>query len=136
MAPERADDAVPRTDEEWRATLTPEQYRVLRQRGTEPPWSHPLNAEHRDGRFYCAGCGALLFTSDAKYESGSGWPSYSDAVEGAVATTSDRSHGMVRTEMHCRRCGGHLGHVFDDGPSPTGLRYCTNGTSLRFEPKE
>jgi peptide-methionine (R)-S-oxide reductase len=128
------DDVVDKTDEEWCATLTPSQYRVLRQHGTEPAWSHPLNQEHRDGRFYCAGCGALLFTSDAKYDSGSGWPSYYTAVEGAVASSTDQSHGMVRTEMHCARCGGHLGHIFEDGPAPTGLRYCTNGASLRFEP--
>jgi peptide-methionine (R)-S-oxide reductase len=136
MAPERKDDVVEKPDEEWRATLTPDQYRVLRQHGTEPPWSHPLNKEHRNGQFFCAGCGALLFTSDAKYESGSGWPSYCTAVEGAVATSIDTGHGMVRTEMRCRRCGGHLGHVFEDGPAPTGLRYCTNGTSLRFEPSD
>jgi peptide-methionine (R)-S-oxide reductase len=131
MAPE---DKIVKTDDEWRAELTPAQYRVLREHGTEPAWSHPLNQEHRDGNFYCAACGALLFTSDAKYDSGSGWPSYYTAVEGAVESSVDRSHGMVRTEMRCARCGGHLGHIFEDGPAPTGLRYCTNGTSLRFEP--
>jgi peptide-methionine (R)-S-oxide reductase len=131
--PHDRDDACRKTDEEWRASLTPEQYRVLRQHGTEPAWSHPLNTEHRDGQFVCAGCGAPLFSSGAKYNSGSGWPSFSDALPDAVETTVDRSHGMVRTEMHCKRCGGHLGHVFDDGPSPTGARYCTNGTSLRFD---
>jgi peptide-methionine (R)-S-oxide reductase len=128
-------DRVRKTDEEWRVALTPEEYRVLREHGTERAWSHPYNTEHRDGQFLCAGCGAPLFSSDAKFDSGSGWPSYFDALDGAVDTTIDRSHGMVRTEMHCRRCGGHLGHVFDDGPQPTGLRYCTNGTSLRFVPK-
>ena len=128
-------DRVRKTDEEWRVALTPEEYRVLREHGTERAWSHPYNTEHRDGQFVCAGCGAPLFSSDAKFDSGSGWPSYFDALDGAVDTTIDRSHGMVRTEMHCRRCGGHLGHVFDDGPQPTGLRYCTNGTSLRFVPK-
>jgi peptide-methionine (R)-S-oxide reductase len=128
--------AVPKTDDEWRASLTPAEYRVLRQHGTEPAGSHPYNAEHRDGRFVCAGCGAPLFSSDDKYDSGSGWPSYCAVIDGAVDTTVDHSHGMVRTEMHCRRCGGHLGHVFDDGPAPTGLRYCTNGTSLRFVPLE
>jgi peptide-methionine (R)-S-oxide reductase len=128
-------DGVRKSDDEWRASLTPEQYRVLRERGTEPPWSHPYNAEHRHGRFLCAGCGAPLFSSEAKYDSGSGWPSYFAAIDGAMDTTVDRSHGMVRTEIHCRRCGGHLGHVFDDGPPPTGLRYCTNGTSLRFVPQ-
>ena len=128
-------DRVRKTDEEWRVALTPEEYRVLREHGTERAWSHPYNTEHRNGQFLCAGCGAPLFSSDAKFDSGSGWPSYFDALDGAVDTTIDRSHGMVRTEMHCRRCGGHLGHVFDDGPQPTGLRYCTNGTSLRFVPK-
>jgi peptide-methionine (R)-S-oxide reductase len=131
-----ADEKVERTDDEWRASLTPSQYRVLREHGTEPAWSHPLNQEQRDGRYYCAACGALLFTSDAKFESHCGWPSYYTAVEGAVESTEDLSHGMVRTEMHCRRCGGHLGHVFEDGPAPTGLRYCTNGTSLKFEPSD
>jgi peptide-methionine (R)-S-oxide reductase len=128
------DASRPPTDAEWQETLTPEQYRVLRQRGTEPAWSHPFNTEHRQGRFVCAGCGTPLFPSDTKFDSGSGWPSYFAAFDGAVETTVDRSHGMVRVEMHCRRCGGHLGHVFEDGPAPTGLRYCTNGTSLKFEP--
>lgn len=135
--PEEPKDGPPRkTDDEWRTSLTPEEYRVLRQHGTEPPWSHPFNTEHREGRFVCAGCGAPLFPSDAKFESGSGWPSYFAAFDDAVETTVDRGHGMVRTEMHCRRCGGHLGHVFADGPEPTGLRYCTNGTSLKFEPRK
>lgn len=123
-----------RSDEEWRSALTPEQYRVLRQHGTEPPWSHPYNAEHRRGRYLCAGCGAPLFDANTKFDSGSGWPSYFAAFDDAVGTTVDRSYGMVRVEMHCRRCGGHLGHIFSDGPEPTGQRYCTNGTSLRFEP--
>lgn len=122
------------TDEEWRSALTPEEYRVLRQRGTEPPWSHPYNGEHRPGRYVCAGCGAPLFSSEAKFDSGSGWPSYFEALDGAIETSVDRSHGMMRVEMRCRRCGGHLGHIFDDGPVPTGKRYCTNGTSLAFEP--
>jgi peptide-methionine (R)-S-oxide reductase len=129
-------DRYRKTEDEWRASLTPAEYRVLRERGTEPPGSHPYNAEHRDGRFVCAGCGAPLFSSEAKFDSGSGWPSYFAAIDGAVETSVDRGHGMVRTEMHCRRCGGHLGHIFDDGPGPTGLRYCTNGTSLRFVPWE
>jgi peptide-methionine (R)-S-oxide reductase len=123
-----------KSDDEWRTSLTPAEYRVLREHGTEPAWSHPYNTEHRDGRFVCAGCGAPLFSSEAKYSSGSGWPSYYAVIDGAIDTTVDRSHGMIRTEMHCRRCGGHLGHVFDDGPAPTGFRYCTNGTSLRFVP--
>ncbi len=132
--PHEKDRPGGRTDGEWRASLTPEAYRVLRQHGTEPPWSHPYNAEHHRGRYLCAACGAPLFSSDAKFDSGCGWPSYFAAFDQAVETTVDRSHGMVRLEMHCRRCGGHLGHIFDNGPAPTGLRYCTNGTSLRFEP--
>ena len=131
-----ATPGVARSDEEWRRVLTPEQFRVLRQQATERPGSSPLLDEHRDGVFRCAGCGAELFDASTKYESGSGWPSFYTAREGAVATTVDRSHGMVRIEMHCARCGGHLGHVFEDGPRPTGLRYCTNGAALAFEPKE
>jgi peptide-methionine (R)-S-oxide reductase len=127
---------VTKSEEEWRRELTPEQFRVLRQQATERPGTSPLLEEHRDGVFRCAGCGAELFDSSAKYESGSGWPSFYTAREGAVATHVDRSHGMVRIEMHCARCGGHLGHVFEDGPQPTGLRFCTNGLSLDFEPKE
>jgi peptide-methionine (R)-S-oxide reductase len=135
-APNDRPDSGGKSDEDWQASLTPTQYRVLRQRGTEPAWSHPYNTEHRDGQFVCAGCGAPLFSSEAKYDSGSGWPSYFTVIEGAVETTVDRSHGMVRTEVHCRKCGGHLGHLFDDGPAPTGRRYCTNGTSLTFVPRE
>jgi len=133
-APDDKSDVRQKTDADWQRELTPSQYRVLRQQGTEPAWSHPYNTEHRDGLFVCAGCGAPLFSSEAKYDSGSGWPSYFAAIDDAVETTVDSSHGMVRTEMHCRRCGGHLGHVFEDGPAATGLRYCTNGASLRFEP--
>jgi peptide-methionine (R)-S-oxide reductase len=128
------DRTARRSDKEWQAALTPEQYHVLRQRGTEPPWSHPYNHEHRPGRYVCAGCGAPLFASDTKFDSGSGWPSYFAAFDNAVETTVDSTHGMSRVEMHCRRCGGHLGHVFEDGPAPTGLRFCTNGASLKFEP--
>jgi peptide-methionine (R)-S-oxide reductase len=128
--------AVTKSDEEWRRELTPEQFRVLRQQATERPGTSPLLEEHRDGVFRCAGCGAELFDSSAKYESGSGWPSFYTAREGAVATHVDRSHGMTRIEMHCARCGGHLGHIFEDGPQPTGLRFCTNGLALDFEPKE
>jgi len=125
---------VPGTDQEWRARLTPEQYRVLREHGTEPPGTSPLNREKRQGMFVCAGCGEPLFGSDTKFESGSGWPSFFAPIEDAVETEEDRSVFMVRTEVHCRRCGGHLGHVFPDGPRPTGQRYCINGAALDFQP--
>ena len=127
---------VTRPDEEWQASLTPKQYAVLRRHDTEYPGTSPLLGEHREGTFACAGCGQLLFTSDTKYESGSGWPSFYAAVEGAVGTTEDRSLGMLRVEIHCSRCGSHLGHVFPDGPRPTGERYCTNGAALIFAPTE
>jgi len=123
------------TDAQWRERLTPQQYAVLRQQGTERPGSSPLEREHRAGTFTCAGCGLPLFSSTTKFESGTGWPSFWKPLDGAVATHTDRAWGMVRTEVHCRRCGGHLGHVFDDGPKPTGLRYCMNGVSLNFSPK-
>jgi peptide-methionine (R)-S-oxide reductase len=125
---------VTHSDAEWRALLTPAQYAVLRQSGTEPPYTSPLNDEHRHGTFACAGCGLALFASETKFESGTGWPSFSAPFEGAVGTTRDTSFGMIRTAVHCRRCGGHLGHVFEDGPPPTGLRYCMNGVALRFIP--
>jgi len=125
---------VMKTDEEWQASLTPRQYAVLRRHDTEYPGTSPLLEEHRDGTFACAGCGQPLFTSGAKYESGSGWPSFYEAIEGAVGTNEDRSLSMRRVEIHCSRCGGHLGHVFPDGPRPTGQRYCTNGAALTFEP--
>jgi peptide-methionine (R)-S-oxide reductase len=125
---------VAKTDEEWQASLTPKQYAVLRRHDTEYPGTSPLLEEHRDGTFACAGCGQPLFTADTKYESGSGWPSFFAAVEGAVGTSEDRTLGALRVEIHCSRCGGHLGHVFPDGPRPTGQRYCTNGVALRFEP--
>ena len=126
-----------KTDDEWRETLTPTQFKVLREHGTEPRGSSPLNAEKRTGQFVCAGCGKPLFASDAKFESGTGWPSFTAPLdEGAVETTVDRSHGMTRTEVHCRECGGHLGHVFPDGPRPTGLRYCMNGAAMKFDPRE
>ena len=115
--------------------LTPEQYAVLRQEATERPFSSPLNAEHRPGQFACAGCGTPLFSSETKFDSGTGWPSFWAPLEGAVATTEDHSRGMQRTEVHCRHCGGHLGHVFDDGPPPTGFRYCMNGAAMTFTTK-
>jgi peptide-methionine (R)-S-oxide reductase len=125
-----------KTDDEWRRTLTPEQYQVLREHGTERAGTSPLNVEKRDGMFYCAGCGAQLFSSDTKYESGSGWPSFYRPLPGAVETTVDNSYGMARTEVHCAKCGGHLGHVFPDGPMPTNERYCMNGVALKFEPED
>ena len=127
---------IDKTESEWKATLTPEQYHVLREHGTEARGTSPLNREKRPGAFICAGCGQTLFSSEAKYESGTGWPSFYQPVPGAVDTTVDRSHLMTRTEVHCRRCGGHLGHVFEDGPDPTGLRYCMNGVAMKFDPKE
>lgn len=126
---------IPTSDEEWRAKLTPEQYQVLRKHGTERAGTSPLNKEHRDGVFRCAGCGQDLFASSTKFDSGTGWPSFWAPLEQAVETTTDRAYGMVRTEVHCARCKGHLGHVFEDGPRPTGLRYCMNGASLDFEPR-
>jgi peptide-methionine (R)-S-oxide reductase len=126
---------VKKTDDQWQSELSPSQYGVLRCHNTERPGSSPLNHEKRTGMFRCAGCGQELFVSDTKFESGTGWPSFYAPVEGAVATTVDRSHVMTRTEVHCKRCGGHLGHVFDDGPRPTGERYCINGVALKFQPK-
>jgi peptide-methionine (R)-S-oxide reductase len=126
---------VSKPDAEWQRELTPEQFRVLRQHGTERPGASPLNAEKRAGQFFCAACEAALFDSSTKYESGSGWPSFYQPLDGAVGTTEDRSLGMRRVEVHCARCGGHLGHVFPDGPRPTGERYCMNGAALTFKPE-
>ena len=123
---------VTKSDAEWRQRLTPEQYRVLREHGTERAGSSPLDKEHGKGTFLCAGCELALFSSDTKFDSRTGWPSFYAPLDNAVGTTSDRSFFMTRTEVHCRRCGGHLGHVFDDGPPPTGLRYCMNGAALKF----
>jgi peptide-methionine (R)-S-oxide reductase len=125
-----------KSDEDWRKTLTPDQYRVLRQHGTEPPGTSPLNDEKRDGTFKCAGCGQALFSSDTKYESCTGWPSFFRPLDNAVATSVDDSYFMRRTEVHCSNCGGHLGHVFPDGPNPTGLRFCMNGVAMVFEAGE
>ncbi len=125
---------IEKTDAEWRAQLTPEQYQILRQQGTEPPFTSPLLEEHRKGIFACAGCDLPLFSSETKFESGTGWPSFYQPLENAVGKHQDRMLGMLRTEIHCRRCGGHLGHVFDDGPKPTGLRYCMDGLALQFHP--
>ena len=127
---------VTRTDAEWRQILTPEQYAVMRNHGTERPGSCDLLREKRPGTFSCVGCGQPLFVGDTKFESGTGWPSFDTPVGGATATTIDRSHGMERTEVHCANCGSHLGHVFPDGPPPSGLRYCINGIALSFTPRE
>ena len=122
------------SDEEWRQRLTPEQFRVLRKEGTERSYTSPLNKEKRSGRYHCAGCDLPLFTSEMKFESGTGWPSFYDVLPGHIETKTDYKLFLPRTEYHCARCGGHQGHVFKDGPQPTGLRYCNNGVALRFRP--
>ncbi len=126
---------VTHTDTEWRARLTPEQYNVMRRHGTEAPGSCALLYEKRRGTFHCVGCDSPLFEAKLKFESGTGWPSFNDPVPGAVETETDSSYGMVRTEVHCATCGSHLGHVFDDGPPPTHLRYCINGVAMKFVPE-
>lgn len=126
--------AVQKTDAAWRAALDANAYRILRRAHTERPYSSPLNEDHSQGIYVCAGCGRRLFSSDAKFDSGTGWPSFTAPLDGAVGTRVDQGWLLVRTEVHCARCGGHLGHVFSDGPRPTGLRYCINGGALRKEP--
>ena len=133
-AVEAAAFEIQKSDAEWRKFLTPAQYDVLRKHGTERPGSSPLNSEKRNGIFVCAGCDLQLFSSKTKFESGTGWPSFYQPLPNTVGTSEDRSLLMKRTEVHCRRCGGHLGHVFNDGPKPTGLRYCINGVALKFLP--
>jgi peptide-methionine (R)-S-oxide reductase len=138
-APKEAmnDDKIPKSEEEWQTCLTPEQYRILREKGTERAFTGSLWNNKEEGTYRCAGCGTELFSSDTKFESGSGWPSfYKPVAESAVEKEVDRSHGMVREEVVCGKCGGHLGHVFDDGPKPTGLRYCINSAALKFEKKD
>jgi peptide-methionine (R)-S-oxide reductase len=127
---------VTKTDVEWKKVLTPEQFEILRKQGTERPGSSPLNDNFAPGTYDCAGCGLALFSSETKFHSGTGWPSFWKPLDDAIGTSTDVSHFMRRVEVHCRRCGGHLGHVFNDGPRPTGLRYCMNGLSLKFIPKE
>jgi peptide-methionine (R)-S-oxide reductase len=131
-----AEPKVQKSLEDWRKQLTPEQFLITREHGTERPWSHIYNTEKRDGIYYCASCGTPLFSADAKFESGSGWPSFFKPISSdAVGESTDRSLFMTRTEAHCANCGAHLGHVFPDGPQPTGQRYCMNGTALEFKPE-
>jgi len=125
---------VTKTEEEWRKILSRDQFNILRKEGTERPGSSPLNSEHRVGTYHCAGCDLPVYSSTTKFESGTGWPSFTAAIDGAVGTSIDRSLFGERIEIHCRRCGGHLGHVFDDGPKPTGKRYCMNGAAMVFKP--
>jgi peptide-methionine (R)-S-oxide reductase len=124
-----------KNEDDWQKTLTPEQFHVLREHGTERRFSSALNNEKRAGTFRCAGCAEPLFDAGTKFDSGTGWPSFTEPLDNAVGTTTDHGYGMTRTEVHCSKCGGHLGHVFPDGPAPTGLRYCMNGVAMTFEPE-
>jgi peptide-methionine (R)-S-oxide reductase len=135
MSAAAANFPLKKTKAEWRKLVSPSAYEVLFEHGTERPGSSPLNAEKRPGTFVCVACNLPLFSAAHKYESGTGWPSFNDPLPGSVGTTVDRSWGMTRTEVHCSQCGGHLGHVFPDGPPPTGLRYCINGVAMTFEPE-
>ena len=135
IAPAQTRFEVMKTDDEWKKILTREQYEVLRKHGTERAGSSPLDKTYAPGAYHCAGCDLPLFVSETKYDSGTGWPSFFQPIDKAVGTTVDRSFFMTRTEVHCSRCGGHLGHVFEDGPRPTGLRYCMNGVAMKFVPK-
>ena len=134
MAEAKKKFEIMKTEDEWKKTLTPEQFRVLRQHGTERAGTSSLDKIYAKGTYECAACDLPLFTSDTKFNSGTGWPSYFDPIPGSIETSTDRALFMTRVEVHCRRCGGHLGHVFDDGPAPTGKRYCMNGVSLKFVP--
>lgn len=136
MADSKTQFEIAKTEEEWRKILTPEQFAVLRKHGTERAHTSPLDKQYGKGTYVCAGCDLPLFSSDTKYNSRTGWPSFYDPLENAIETSIDRSLFMTRVEVHCRRCGGHLGHVFDDGPAPTGKRYCMNGVALKFVPEE
>lgn len=134
MATSKSDFEIKKTEQEWRGVLTDEQFRVLREHGTERAHTSPLDKQYGKGTYVCAGCGLPLFSSETKYNSGTGWPSFFNPIEGGIGTSVDKSWFMTRVEVHCSRCGGHLGHVFDDGPAPTGKRYCMNGVSLKFIP--
>jgi peptide-methionine (R)-S-oxide reductase len=135
MATSKNEFKIQKTDQEWQQTLTPEQFKVLRKHGTERPHTSALNKESGEGTYTCAACGTPVFTSTTKFDSGTGWPSFYQPIEEGIDTTTDRSFFMTRVEVHCKNCGGHLGHVFNDGPAPTGKRYCINGVSLEFDQK-
>jgi peptide-methionine (R)-S-oxide reductase len=135
MKPTESAYEISKSDREWKQQLSPEQFRVLRQHGTERAFTSPLDKQYAEGTYICAGCGSPLFSSETKYDSRTGWPSFYAPIEEAIGTSVDRSLFMTRTEVHCQRCGGHLGHVFEDGPAPTGQRYCMNGVAMEFIPK-